>query len=242
VQTTTQESTEKVLISVQHHPCVVDHELLLIKPSKPSTPRDPSSKNTHGQAPGSNKIPVKPDKTASASGKGRTPALKNDAAGGDSSAKRATDRRLGTHSYSNYAQYVRSREGSPDTVAALDGADFPSFGQAHFSTGNKRSTSASVQSAVLTVPVSPPITPLIYCGVERSSTEDRDGDVSLLYNVLVSSAYFERSNLKSENIHIAHPSSINKVSFLCSALFHAVDSALISTRFLCCFVDNTGTE
>jgi hypothetical protein len=60
----------------------------------------------------------------------------------------------------------------------------------------------------------PPITPLIYCGVERSSTEDRDGYVSLLYNVLVSSAYFERTTVAAEDINITDPTSINKVSFI----------------------------
>ena len=55
------------------------------------------------------------------------------------------------------------------------------------------------------------VTPLIYLGVEPSTTEDKEGYVSLLYNVLVSSKYFERTTVLDEKVHITHPTSVNKV-------------------------------
>ena len=58
-------------------------------------------------------------------------------------------------------------------------------------------------------------TPLVYAAVSASCTEDREGYVSLLYNVLVSSAYFERATVLEEEVHITHPTAVNKVSSTC---------------------------
>ena len=58
-----------------------------------------------------------------------------------------------------------------------------------------------------------PMTPILYFGAP-STTEDKEGYVSLLYNVLVSSAYFERATVRGEEVHITHPTSVNKVRYV----------------------------
>ena len=52
--------------------------------------------------------------------------------------------------------------------------------------------------------------PTIYIG-PPSSTEDKEGYVSLLYNVMVSSAYFKSDVVREQSVHITHPTSVNKV-------------------------------
>ena len=52
--------------------------------------------------------------------------------------------------------------------------------------------------------------PTIYIG-PPSSTEDKEGYVSLLYNVMVSSSYFKSDVVREQSVHITHPTSVNKV-------------------------------
>lgn len=63
--------------------------------------------------------------------------------------------------------------------------------------------------------------PLIYIG-PPSSTEDKEGYVSLLYNVMVSSSYFKSDVVRAQDVQITHPTSVNKVSldFMLSFLEH----------------------
>jgi hypothetical protein len=78
-------------------------------------------------------------------------------------------------------------------------------GQSGINSGGVPPESSAAAPAVTSV------TPLIYVGVDKSSTQDKEGYVSLLYNVLVSSAYFERGTVAEADMHIAHPTSVNKV-------------------------------
>eukprot|EP01032_Pedospumella_encystans_P015949 gene15949-18216_t len=52
--------------------------------------------------------------------------------------------------------------------------------------------------------------PTIYIG-PPSSTEDKEGYVSLLYNVMVSSSYFKSDVVREQSVHITHPTSVNKI-------------------------------
>ena len=55
------------------------------------------------------------------------------------------------------------------------------------------------------------VSPLIYVS-EPSSTYDKEGYVSQLYDVLISSSYFEKATVMGgDRLYITHPSSVNKV-------------------------------
>lgn len=100
-----------------------------------------------------------------------------------------------THVLSDYTTYTLSKgEGSPDS--ALTSA----------STLEETEQSNAVR-----------MLPLVYVG-PASSTVDKEGHVSLLYSVLVSSAYFERKTVQAQEVQITHPTSINKVCCLCNTL------------------------
>lgn len=80
------------------------------------------------------------------------------------------------------------------------------------SPGETAHTAANALNDTVSLPtVGERMTPIVYCGAP-SSTEDKEGYVSLLYNVLVSSAYFERSTVQGQDVQITHPTSVNKVN------------------------------
>lgn len=62
------------------------------------------------------------------------------------------------------------------------------------------------------------MTPIMYIGAQ-STTEDKEGYVSLLYNVLVTSDYYSRTTVQGQDVNITHPTSVNKVRGCIYSLF-----------------------
>lgn len=114
------------------------------------------------------------------------------------------------------------------TQAASSGSSPSTAPNTHDSAAAHSSSTAPNGAASPNSPVIQPVplvTPLVYVAVDRSCTQDKEGYVSLLYNVLVSSAYFERTTVAETDMHVAHPCSVNKVSSVASFRITSSDAS-----------------
>lgn len=104
-------------------------------------------------------------------------------------------------------------------------------------TGSTSPVSVAPDGTVTLPSVGERMTPIIYIGA-KSSTEDKDGYASLLYNVLVSSSYFERRTVRNQELHITHPTSVNKVIFILLLIGRFLHKTLIFFLQFAIYVTN----